>query len=104
MSDILCIGNALVDVFARDEGHLHSSRFGISLPVQHIEIERLQELLQALPEYTAVSGGGAANVAKIAGFLGTRVGFTGSIGNDEFGQLFEKSLSEAGVEDRKSVV
>ena len=97
MSDLFCIGNALVDVFARDEGFILSSRYGISLPVQHIEIEKLKELISELPKYTAVSGGGTANVAKIAGFLGAKTYFKGSVGSDDFGQLFEKNLADAGV-------
>ena len=107
-SDLLCIGNALVDVFARDEGQL-AGRFGILNPVQHIEIGRLNEVLSALTEKTVVSGGGAANVAKIAAFLGLKTCFTGAIGArntnephhdfvpDRFGGLFNHSLSEAGV-------
>ena len=97
MNELLCIGNALIDVFARDEGFRLSSRFGIKQHTQHVEIEVLIRLIKELPDLTAVSGGGAANVAKIAGFLGLKTGFTGSLGHDDFGQLFEKSLAEAGV-------
>ena len=96
-SDIFCIGNALIDVFARDEGHLLSSRHGINQPKQHLEIEKLKELVSELPKCNPVSGGGAANAAKILGLMGAKASFTGSVGCDPFGELFEKSLSEAGV-------
>ena len=123
-TELLCIGNALVDIFASGvhaQGVPAQSmrdlceRYGISGPVQHVEIERLKELVSLLPEYSAVSGGGAANVAKIAALLGTRVSFTGALGrekngqardlakdqtefqSDEFGRLFSKELSDAGV-------
>ena len=95
--NLLCIGNALIDVFARDEGFLLSSRFGIKRQVQHVEIEVLLRIIKELPEYVTVSGGGAANVAKIASLLGVKTGFTGSVGHDDFGKLFEKSLTEADV-------
>jgi sugar/nucleoside kinase (ribokinase family) len=106
--ELLCIGNALVDVFARLDERI-CVHHGITRPVQHVEIEKLQEILSEKIEFTAVSGGGAANVAKIAGLLGARVSFSGAIGAekirtgnqaeaDHFGRLFEKSLLSAGVE------
>jgi len=116
--EILCIGNALVDVFVQGDEQL-CTRLGISEPVQHIKIEKLHEILNTLkvptaqekpltlPEFTMASGGGAANVAKIAGFLGAKAGFIGALGRgeakgpsfqgDEFGQLFERDLNAAGV-------
>ena len=94
--DLLCIGNAMVDVFAKDAEQIHI-RYGISEPVQHVEIERIEKILACFDEYTAVSGGGAANVAKIAGFLGAKAYFTGAAGNDNFALLFEKDLTAAGV-------
>ena len=98
--DLFCVGNALVDVFAGADEEL-CDRYGITDPVQHIEIKKLAAILPALPEYTVVSGGGAANVAKIAGFLGAKVSFTGSIGMDgrpdHFGRFFEKDLTATGV-------
>jgi len=101
-TDLLCVGNALVDVFAQADEQFFA-RHGLTQPVQHIEIEKLEKILSELPEYKAVSGGGAANVAKIAGLLGARVSFTGAIGNDKFGRLFKKSLAAAGVKLRLSL-
>ena len=133
--DLLCVGNALVDVFAQADGQLFI-RHGLNQPVQHIGIEKLKEILSELPKYTAisggaqkpharhracfpeegntacppenlsplriVSGGGTANVAKIAALLGVKVSFTGAIGNDELGRLFKKSLAAAGAKLRLS--
>jgi len=100
--DLLCVGNALIDVFARaDEQFLVSH--GLTQPVQHIEIEKPEKILSELPVFKAVSGGGAANVAKIAGLLGTKVSFTGAIGNDKSGRLFKKSLAAAGVKLHLSI-
>jgi len=94
--DLLCVGNALVDVYAQaDEQFI--ARHGLAQPVQHIEIAKLEKILSELSGFTTVSGGGAANVAKIAGLLGAKVSFTGAIGNDKFGRLFEKSLAASGV-------
>jgi len=99
--DLLCVGNALVDVFAKADGQFFI-RHGLTEPVQHIEIEKLKEIISELSGYKAISGGGAANVAKIAALLGAKVSFTGAIGNDKFGRLFKRSLAAAGVKLRLS--
>jgi sugar/nucleoside kinase (ribokinase family) len=74
--------------------------FGLIAPVQHVSHEKIIELLALLPEFSFCSGGGAANVAKIAAFLGLSAGFIGTVGpgkGDRFGDFFEKDLSRAGV-------
>ncbi|GHV36056.1 adenosine kinase [Spirochaetia bacterium] len=112
--ELLCIGNAIVDVFARGDEAL-ALRYGIIDPVQHIEYENLRELIAALPQQSALSGGGAANAAKIAGFLGVDTCFIGAVGadsntadhsdsadsghpSDGLGRLFEEDLAAAGVQ------
>ena len=90
--DLLCIGNVIVDVFATVEENF-CERHGINQPVQHIEIEKLSAVISDIPKYTTVSGGGSANVAKIAGFLGAKTCFTGATGADHFGQIFENDLA-----------
>ena len=100
-TEILCICNALVDIYAAADEQLCAS-YGITGPAQHIGIDTLNALLPQVPDFIAVSGGGAANVAKIAGLLGANVCFTGSAGasdesSDHFGLLFERDLSSAGV-------
>jgi sugar/nucleoside kinase (ribokinase family) len=108
--ELLCIGNALVDIFApADEAIL--AHFGLQFPVQHLGYERISELLAVLSDLSAASGGGAANVAKIAALLGLSSGFIGTVGSagtpegtprekrkpDRFAEIFERDLREAGV-------
>ncbi|MDR2618276.1 MAG: adenosine kinase [Treponema sp.] len=104
--ELLCIGNALVDIFAIGEEDI-DFRYGLTEPVQHVPMEKLREILSVLPEFQVVSGGGAANVAKIAGMLGVKAGFIGALGTgpgkkrdktDQFGCVFENELAEAGVQ------
>ena len=45
--ELLCIGNALVDVFARADDNT-CARYGITLPVQHVGIDTLFALLSEL--------------------------------------------------------
>lgn len=100
--EILCIGNALVDIFACLDDDF-DSRIALFPPVAHIQYTKLTEILGIIPEFTTCSGGGAANAAKIAGLLGIKTGFIGSVGGenagelDHFGKLFEKELSGVGV-------
>ena len=94
--DLFCVGNAIVDVFVKDAEQVHLS-YGLTEPVQHVEIELIEKIISRFDEKTVVSGGGAANVAKIAAFIGAKTCFAGSIGSDNFGKLFEKDLTEAGV-------
>ena len=94
--ELLCIGNALVDVFARDDEEI-GRHFGFENDVQHIPITKMREILPMLPELVVCSGGGAANAAKISGLLGIKSGFIGAVGDDKFGRIFRQDLEKAGV-------
>jgi sugar/nucleoside kinase (ribokinase family) len=122
--ELLCIGNVIVDFFARGDGDF-ARRHGIEGPVQHLEHGALAAAIRELPDKFSCSGGGAANVAKIAGLLGMEVRFIGAAGSapppgpaaggpvasgpaagpavnslDEQGRFFEAELSAAGVKTR----
>jgi sugar/nucleoside kinase (ribokinase family) len=102
--ELLCVGNALVDIFTDGEEDIDAF-FGLTEPVQHIPISKMTEIVAVLPEFTAASGGGAANAGKIAAMLGIKAAFIGAVGTapgkadraDRFGLLFEKDLAGAGV-------
>jgi sugar/nucleoside kinase (ribokinase family) len=94
---LVCIGNAIVDGFAEVDEAFYN-RFGLHQPVQHIDNQHISEIMAALPACTLCSGGGAANVAKIAAMLGTSTTFIGAVGSDSYGQYFEHDLAGAGVE------
>jgi sugar/nucleoside kinase (ribokinase family) len=96
---LFCVGGVLVDFFADADAEF-ARRYGIDGPVQHLEHGRLMAAVGELPDKVLCSGGGAANVAKIAALLGTEAGFTGALGTDELGRFFERELREAGVESR----
>ena len=114
--ELLCIGNALVDIFAKGEEGIDRI-YNLNEDTQHIPMDEMRDILSVLPEFVVCSGGGAANVAKIAGHLGIKSGFIGALGAvpeednentdqqirkergqfDQFGRLFEEQLKEAGV-------
>jgi len=112
MTELLCIGNAIVDVFAPvDSAWLVKNR--ITEPVQHITYDEARRLLKELEKVEGVifsSGGAAANVAKIAAMLNTGTTFVGCVGGapsgadaspgalDERAVIFTDDLRSAGVE------
>jgi len=100
MREILCIGNPLVDVFVDIDSAL-AKKYGIVDPVQHISSEQVESFLRedAVDFEKAVksSGGGAANVAKIAAMLGMNAAFSGCVGQDNIAAIFEKEITDAGV-------
>ena len=101
MTELFCIGNAMVDVFAEaDPAYLDG--LGITAPVQHIPPEQAQRILADLGGIASdravfSSGGAAANVAKIAAMLGVGAAFSGCVGKDDQAAFFEKVLRAAGV-------
>jgi sugar/nucleoside kinase (ribokinase family) len=132
--ELLCIGNAMVDIFAGAEGET-LDRLGLTEAVQHVTPEQMGRILgilgiHALPRASGFfsrsghgrplvwrkarpfseavfisSGGGAANAAKIAAFLGITTAFIGSVGGaggeaDPAGRLFKRDLEEAGAVPR----
>jgi sugar/nucleoside kinase (ribokinase family) len=87
----------IVDFFAAADMEF-ARRYNIREPAQHLEYDVLAAALGELREKAVCSGGGAANVAKIAALLGARAVFTGARGSDEWGRFFEEDLAAAGVE------
>ena len=98
--ELLCIGNPIVDVFVEIDPSL-AVKYGIAEPVQHIDRETTEKILRepSIDFANAVksSGGGAANVAKIAAMLGMDAAFSGCAGRDELALIFEKEITDAGV-------
>jgi fructokinase len=105
MIELLCLGNAMLDIFAKADDDF-CRRYGMAAPVQHVSPELVDLVLGALSSVMYSSGGGAANVAKIAALLGIPSAFAGSVGRgtagtgeaDAFARLFERDLVNAGVE------
>jgi sugar/nucleoside kinase (ribokinase family) len=113
--ELLCIGNAIVDVFAVvDSAWLDGQ--GITEAVQHIPRDQAQRILAELNGRAGVvysSGGTAANVAKVAAMLNMETAFIGCVGGspaeplrqgvlqggegDYLSTVFEKNLRTAGV-------
>ncbi|HYZ90435.1 MAG TPA: carbohydrate kinase [Myxococcales bacterium] len=75
--DVLCFGEALVDLLPDRRGKLR-------------DCER----------FSVHSGGAPANVAVGLARLGLRTAFCGVVGDDEFGHLLDRKLRDEGIETR----
>lgn len=75
--DVLCLGEALVDLLPDRRGPL-----------------------EACEAFAPCPGGAPANVATGLARLGVRTGFQGVVGDDPFGRLLARRLADEGVELR----
>ena len=99
-TELLCIGNPIVDIFVNINGTL-AQKYGILDSVQHIDADKAEKLLKEasidFDKSVKSSGGGAANVAKIAAMLGMDASFCGCSGQDDLAAIFEEEIKDAGV-------
>src|SRR6476659_6708288 len=96
--DVLCIGNAIVDVIAdASDEFLHAEGLtkGTMRLVDAKEAERLYSHMG--PAYQ-VSGGSAGNTAAGVAALGGRAGFIGQVAPDQLGEFYRHNLTSTGVE------
>ena len=96
--DVLCIGNAIVDVIANaDDEFLAAEGLakGSMRLIDAAEAERLYAHMQPARE---VSGGSAGNTAAGIAALGGRAGFIGQVAPDQLGEFYIHDLRAAGVE------
>ena len=101
MTKVLGIGNALVDVMTLlpNDDLLHSLSFPKG-SMQLIDEHTLRELTGKISSFrqSCSSGGSAANTIHGLACLGIETGFIGSVGRDEFGEIFRKDLMDNNIE------
>src|SRR5690348_9775259 len=96
--DVLCIGNAIVDVtadatdqFLHDEGLVKGT-------MRLVDTEEAERLYSHMGPAHQVSGGSAGNTAAGVAALGGRAGFIGQVAPDELGDFYRHNLTSAGGE------
>ncbi len=102
--DLVCVGNALVDILAEaDAASVESAGFDPG-SVNHVDHERASALVRALGQHAVPpkrsSGGCALNTARLASFLGIRAAFCGAVGRDPEAAFVASELTGAGVDAR----
>jgi sugar/nucleoside kinase (ribokinase family) len=95
--DLLAIGNAIVDVIAReDDGFLE--RHGlVKGSMALVDAERAELLYGDMGPAVETSGGSAANTAVGFAALGGSAAFVGKVRDDQLGHVYLHDLRAAGV-------
>src|SRR5262249_11801497 len=95
--DVLGIGNAIVDVFARVEENFLVTRGLTKGMMRLIDEPEAHELYGMMGPSTQISGGSAANtIAGIASF-GGKTAYFGKVKSDQLGDIFAHDLKAQGV-------
>jgi len=96
--DVLCIGNAIVDVIA-DTTDAFLDREGlVKGTMRLIEADEAERIYAHMGPAHQVSGGSAGNTAAGVAALGGRAGFIGQVAPDQLGEFYRHDLTAAGVE------
>jgi adenosine kinase len=96
-TDIIGIGNAIVDVLARTEDDFLVRHGMPKGTMQLIDEARAGAIYDAMGPAIEISGGSAANTTVGAASLGARAAFIGKVKQDQLGQVFAHDIRAAGV-------
>ena len=96
--DVLCIGNAIVDVIADTTDDFLNTEGLVKGTMRLIEADEAERLYSHMGPAHQVSGGSAGNTAAGVAALGGRAGFIGQVAPDQLGQFYRHDLTAAGVE------
>jgi sugar/nucleoside kinase (ribokinase family) len=96
--DVLCIGNAIVDVIADATDQLLEREGLVKGSMRLIDAEEAERLYAHMGPAHQVSGGSAGNTAAGVAALGGRAGFIGQVAPDQLGDFYRHDLTSTGVE------
>ncbi|MDZ7603796.1 MAG: adenosine kinase [Hoeflea sp.] len=95
--DVLCIGNAIVDIIARcDESFLVDNAI-IKGAMNLIDAERAELLYSRMGPAIEASGGSAGNTAAGIASFGSRSAYFGKVSADQLGQIYTHDIRAQGV-------
>ena len=98
------VGNALLDIVARDPDEVYRALGFTKGAMNLIGAERLTEVYDAMGPTIQVSGGSVANTIAGVAALGGTAGFIGKVAADEFGDRFRHDLQSMSVDLDLTVV
>ncbi|MEJ6785392.1 adenosine kinase [Aminobacter sp. Piv2-1] len=95
--DVLCIGNAIVDIIAQcDEAFLTDNGI-IKGAMNLIDAERAELLYARMGPAIEASGGSAGNTAAGVASFGGRAAYFGKVSRDKLGEIFAHDIRAQGV-------
>lgn len=95
--DVLCIGNAIVDVIARVEDGFVNRHGLVKGSMNLIDESRAEQLYGDMGQAIEVSGGSAGNTAAGVASLGGKAAYFGKVKNDQLGAIFRHDMRAQGV-------
>jgi sugar/nucleoside kinase (ribokinase family) len=95
--DVLCIGNAIVDIIARCDEAFIADNGIIKGAMNLIDAERAELLYSRMGPAIEASGGSAGNTAAGVASFGGRAAFFGKVANDHLGAIYAHDIRAQGV-------
>jgi sugar/nucleoside kinase (ribokinase family) len=96
--DVLCIGNAIVDIIAPADDDFIVRNGIIKGAMNLIDAERAELLYARMGPATEASGGSAGNTAAGVANFGGRAAFFGKVASDQLGALYTHDIRAHGVD------
>ena len=95
--DVLCIGNAIVDIIARAEDDFLHQNSIIKGAMNLIDADRAELLYDRMGPAVETSGGSAGNTAAGVASLGGKAAFFGKVADDHLGGIYRHDIRAQGV-------
>ena len=95
--DVLCIGNAIVDVIARVGEDFVAQHGLVKGSMNLIDEVRAEQLYGDMGQAIEVSGGSAGNTAAGVASLGGKAAYFGKVKADQLGSIFRHDMRAQGV-------
>lgn len=95
--DVLCIGNAIVDIIAQCDDAFLVEHGIIKGAMNLIDAERAELLYSRMGPAIEASGGSAGNTAAGVASFGGRAAFFGKVSSDHLGGIYKHDITAQGV-------
>ncbi|MFO1122244.1 MAG: adenosine kinase [Hyphomicrobiales bacterium] len=96
-TDVLCIGNAIVDVIARVDDAFVSRHGLVKGSMNLIDEARAEALYADMGQAIEVSGGSAGNTAAGIASFGGKAAYFGKVKDDQLGAIYRHDMRAQGV-------
>lgn len=95
--DVVCIGNALVDVIAHVDDEFLDREGLVRGAMALVDAERAEYLYGRMPPAVEISGGSAGNTVAGIASLGGRAAYIGKVADDQLGAVFRHDMRAGGA-------
>jgi sugar/nucleoside kinase (ribokinase family) len=95
--DVLCIGNAIVDIIAQADEKFLVDNGIIKGAMNLIDMDRAVDLYAKMGPAIEASGGSAGNTAAGIASFGGRAAYFGKVAKDQLGEIFAHDIQAIGV-------